>query len=187
MASQFRAASRYAKSVFVLAQEQGLVEAVYADMEFIHKATSHHRELKLALNSPIIKDDKKKDILLAIFGDNISELTKHLIALIALKGRCNLIDDISVVFVKLYQDLKGLVAAKVTTAVPLDDTLRGQVMQAALKLAAGKTAVLTEVVDPAIMGGYILQIGDNQIDASVAGKFKTLHRELIDSNYVSKL
>ena len=85
----------------------------------------------------------------------------------------------------LYDHYKGTEIAKVTTAVPLTDTLKSKVL-AKVKSIIGKDVHLENIVDPNIIGGFILKVGDKQFDASILGKMNNLRREFEDNLYVPK-
>jgi len=173
-----RAANRYAKALLDLALEKNQEDVLFSDMQYVSKTIADSSELSLVLNSPVYKIENKKVVLDSIFSTNTSDLTHKLISLLAENKRISLLPLIAKQYVVLYNEAKGIVKAIVTTAFPLDDTLRNQVMLKANELVIGKRISLDTKVDERIIGGFILRVGDVQIDASITNKLNTLKREL---------
>jgi F-type H+-transporting ATPase subunit delta len=170
------AAARYAKSLLSLALEQGSLEKVKDDMAIVAKACHESHDLQVVLNSPVIKSDKKGAILQEIFGSQITDLSKKFIELLTNKSREALIPQIADEFVVLYNSHKGVITAIVTSANGLDENLRKKVMET-IKNSVKSEVALIENVDNKLIGGFILSIGDKQIDASVARSLKNLKQE----------
>ena len=176
--SDFRAASRYAKSLLQLSNEQGILEEIQNDMVLIDEACDANRELALVLKSPIINHYKKNQILDKIFGKKVNLLTKVFFELIGRKGREFIFHQITKEFRKQYLLLKGIEKVSVTTTFPLDDNLRSQVKDIASEIS-NKKPRLEEVVNKDIVGGFVLNMGSKRIDASVKTKLRKLKKELI--------
>ncbi len=174
--AESRAANRYAKAVISLAQDNGALDAVFADMQNISETIDSSKDLQVVLDNPAIKIEDKHNVLLAVFAKT-DAITKNLFKLIANNGRMAILKDIATSFIALYNGVKGVQTATVTTAVSLDDALEAKVL-AKVKELTGKSATINNIVDPAIIGGFILRVGDLQYDASIANKFRKLKREL---------
>ena len=180
-----KAATRYAKSLIDLSLEQGALETVYQDMLFIHDTCEKNRELIVFLNSPIIKTDKKIEVLHAVFN-NLGKLSKSFVDLIARKRRENYLPEIAAEFISHYKKHKKILTAIVTTAVGLDDTLRKQVLDL-VKQGNNNEVELVEKIDKNIIGGLILRVGDKQIDSSILRKIKSLTRTFSENPYIKEL
>jgi len=170
------AATRYAISLRDLANEKGKVDECMADMALISKTIKENHELELLLKSPIIKLDKKANILNALFASKIGELSKAFVDIITQKGREQLLGSITERYVELVKASRNIVSAQVTTAAPLTDALKADVLSVIAKLQAGEVD-LEEKIDPSIIGGFILRVGDQMIDSSVQAKFRKLRQE----------
>jgi len=179
----FKACNRYAKSLIDLAVEKGVLETVYEDMNGISKTVSDSRELQLLLQSPIIKPDAKQNILKQVFQSKVSDLTNSFIAIITDKGREQLLGGIAEAFIQQYKSHNNLVQAEVISAAPLDAEANAQV-QAILAKISTDTAEIIETIDPSILGGFILKVGDKMIDSSVASQLKELKREFTENQYI---
>jgi F-type H+-transporting ATPase subunit delta len=179
-----KVASRYAKSLIGLAQEQNLLEEVKKDMEIILNACHTSKEFQIVLKSPIIKGDKKLAIIKEAFGGLVSTLTISFIEILTRKGREIYMQGISAEYIRQYREIKKIVTAKVITAVPLDDTLRAKI--AALVKNTASSVEIEEKVDPTIIGGLIVTVGDRQIDASISGKINALRKDFSKNLYVKE-
>ena len=175
--SAYRVASRYAKSVFDLALETKLVDKVYNDMLLVEQVCNENRPLVTLLKNPIIRYDYKLNVLTKIFQKHISELTLKFFNLICRKNRAEIIPDTSKVFVTLYHEYKGIIRADVTSAVKLSAAIQKD-FEEIVSNATGKKVELDARVDESLIGGYILQVGDNMIDNSLKNKINKLRREL---------
>lgn len=184
--SEERVASRYAKSLLELSQEKGSLEGVYQDMLSFTKTLNGSRDLSLVLRNPIIKHDKKLAILTALFGKSMTELTMAFFRIVTQKNREEILESVATEFVKQYNTLKGIQKATVTTAVPLTPELRSTFQQMVVD-RTGKTVELQEVVDPAVVGGYVLRIGDQQIDNTIRTNVQKLKNKFKENPYITKL
>ncbi len=178
--------SRYAKSLLDLSTERGQSDAVFADMQLIQGIVSSNRDLELLLRSPVVKADKKEQILNLIFAGSISELTHKFIILLIKKGREAFLPEVVTSFILQMQRQRNITPATVVTAVPLDAGTRARILDEARKLAGGEVEV-TEKVDSAVIGGFVLTVGDRMIDTSVSGQIKKLRREFEENPYIPEI
>ena len=187
-----RAAIRYAKSLVDLVAEQGSIEKVYADMLLVYKTCSGNRELSSLLNSPIVKADKKQSILKEIFHGQVSEVTENFISLITLKRREALLEFIAKAFIEQYKLRKKIHTAVVTTAWAIDEDLRTQILELVKKntndsLPNSRAEVeLIEKTNDKLLGGFILQIGDKRIYASIAKQVRKLAMSFSENPYIKE-
>ncbi|SDB62243.1 ATP synthase F1 subcomplex delta subunit [Flavobacteriaceae bacterium MAR_2010_188] len=170
-----RAAYRYAKAAFSLSKDEKATEAVNGDMATIYKTVDSHKDLKNMLYSPVVKSQDKKAVLFRVFTD-LHKTTVNTIDVMITNNRIYLLADVAKRFTALYDEFKGTQTAKVTTAVPLSEELKVQVLTKVKELTA-KEVEVENVVDPSIIGGFILRVGDVQYDASIANKLNKLKRE----------
>ncbi|RAU84411.1 ATP synthase F1 subunit delta [Pontibacter arcticus] len=184
--SEIRVASRYAKSLIELASEKGIVEQVHQDMLAFSNIVSQNRDFKLLLNNPVVKSDKKLAVINAIFAGKVQDLTLAFFKIVANKGREASLEFIGQEFENQYNEMKGIVKAKVTSAFPLTTALRDELGQ---KLAAqtGKIIRFEERVDPSLIGGFVLRVGDQQIDSSVRTNLRKLRNNFQENSYINKL
>jgi F-type H+-transporting ATPase subunit delta len=184
--SDIRAASRYAKSLIELAQEKGILEQVNEDMQLFSDVVAKNRDLELLLRNPIVKSDKKLAVINAIFKGKVNDLTLAFFQIVARKSRESLLKFIANEFKAQYNVYKGITEARVTTAVPLSPALRDELGQR-LVAQTGQKIELEEKIDPTLIGGFLLRIGDLQIDSSVKYNLNKLRNKFKDNPYINKI
>lgn len=172
-------AFRYAKSLLDLAREKGVTEAVYQDMKLFEEVATANRQLQLTLRSPIVKHHKKLEILEALFKTRVNPVTYSIFEIITRKNREAILPVIAEEFNRQYEEQKGIQRASVTTASPLTEQQR-QAFRQMLTSQTGRTVELMEQVNPNLIGGYILQIKDRQLDNSIRSKLNELRLQLAD-------
>ncbi len=171
-----RAALRYAKAVLDRADETGNQEVVYGNMKSIEGTLSASKELRNVLNSPVIKAEDKRAALHSIFS-GVSETTSSLIDILIHKNRSNILGEVATSYLGLYNESQGLVVAEVTTAVELDEALEAKVLKKVKEITGSDKAQLENTVDPKIIGGFILRVGDVQYDASISNQLDKVQKE----------
>jgi F-type H+-transporting ATPase subunit delta len=170
-----RAAIRYAQAILDLANSKGVGEAVSNDMKSIASTIGSNLELSTFIQSPT-KVEVKESALLEVFA-NINGVTKGLIHLLFENKRFEILEAIALEYNKLFDESNGIEVAKVTTAIPMDAALEAKVL-AKIATLSDKKITIENIVDPSIIGGFILRIGDQQYNASVANRLQVLKREL---------
>jgi F-type H+-transporting ATPase subunit delta len=171
-----RAAVRYAKAILSFALEQSKEVEVNNDMLVVVNTIEENKDLQLVLSSPVLKSELKKVAIKEVFSSKVSSLTIGLIDLLVENKRLSILTDVAKKYTVIFDELKGIEVAKVTTAVPLTDVLNTQVL-AKVKEITGKEATIENIVNPDIIGGFILRIGDVQYDASISNKLQVLKRQ----------
>ena len=182
-----RLASRYAKSLIGLANEQGQLEEVYADMQWLQAVCKSNRDFVTLLRSPVIKADKKKKIVEAVTSGNISALTAAFNALLITKNRESNLPEIIAAFISQYKDQKNIYTLRLTTAAPASETMKKALMDQVKKSGGFENVELEEKVDEDIIGGFVLQIGDKLIDASIAYDLKAIARQFENNDFIYKI
>lgn len=173
-------ATRYAKSLLELALEKGKLEEVYADMKFVQGVYHSSREFANFLSSPIIKTDKKQAVIDAVIGKNVHALTLDFFKILASKRREMYMGEIAKAFIEQYKEHKGITTAVVTSAAPIDDHARKEIMKVVKQSAAGEVE-LVEKLDKSLIGGFVLRIGDRQVDASISRKLNELRKSFSEN------
>ena len=175
-----RAAIRYAKAILNKTNENSTQSVVFGDMQSVYNTIENSRELQSVLQSPVIKANDKKEALLKIFSGQ-SETTHSLINILVENQRTSLLGDVAKSYVQLYNDEQGVKVATVITAVPLSSELEAKVMAKVKQLTGSEKVTLKNEIDPAIIGGFILRVGDIQYNASIANQLGNLKREFSKS------
>jgi F-type H+-transporting ATPase subunit delta len=172
-----RLATRYAKSLIDLAIEKGELEKVYADMQWLSGVCKSNRDFVNLLRSPIIKGDTKKKILEAVTTGNISEITAAFNRLLITKSRESNLPEISNAFIAAYKEKKNIHTIKLTTAAPVTDAVKDAIIAQVKKTTGFQNAELEEKVDADLIGGFVLQVGDKLVDASVAYDLRAIAKQ----------
>lgn len=176
-----RASIRYAKSLLELAVEQNILEAVRKDMQGMAATISESRELRSFLGSPVVKTDQKINALRQIFGSAVQPLTMLFVELVCKNRREQHLADMAKEFESLYREHLGIEKVTVTSAVALTEEERKRIMD----LVNNPKVELEEKVDPSLIGGLVIRVGDNQIDNSVSSRLASLRREFDTNHYVA--
>lgn len=180
--SEQRIVSRYAKSLLELAVENNTLEEVNHDMQQLTQLAQNSRELELMLQSPVIPHHKKLTILRKIFSGKVNDLTLKFFLLLTRKKREFYLLDIAKGFHHQYNTHKNIQEATVTTTFALTDDLK-QDFKEVVKNISKKKVELKEIVDDAIIGGFILRINDRQIDDSIDTRLKALRTAFAKNHY----
>jgi F-type H+-transporting ATPase subunit delta len=182
-----RLASRYAKSLLDLAVEREQLEEVYKDMLYLQELANSSRELLILLRSPIVSSDKKQSIIDAVTTGKISELTAAFTRLLINKGREGELPEIVTAFIKQYKDSKGIYIVKLTTAMPVSDAIKNSIVEQVKRTSEMQNIELETIVNPKIIGGFVLQAGDKLVDASIANDLKEISRQFENNDFIYKV
>jgi F-type H+-transporting ATPase subunit delta len=170
-----RAAIRYAKAILETAVSTGKANQVNDDMKSIIVAVNSSADLKEFLASPIITSEVKMNVLSEVFG-SVEQDTKSLFRLLQENKRFQILEAIATQFNAQFDEMNGVEVAKVTTAFPITADLEAKILAKATSISTKKITI-QNTVDPSIIGGFILRIGDKQYNASVSNRLQELKRE----------
>jgi F-type H+-transporting ATPase subunit delta len=171
-----RAAIRYGKAILDTAHDKGVATEVNNDMSDIAASIAGSTELNDFLVSPTTTSEMKENALLEIFS-GVNGVTKGLFKLLFENKRFEILADIAKEYNRMFEEMNGVEHATVTTAIEMDAALEAKVMSKILEFS-NKKIVIENIVDPAIIGGFVLRIGDKQYNASIADKLLGLKREM---------
>jgi F-type H+-transporting ATPase subunit delta len=166
--------ARYAQALFDLAVETDALDAIEADLASLKAMRADSRDLRDVLSSPRFSADDKAKALSALgqrAGFNAT--TGKFLGLLAANGRTGALGDIIAAFERLSAKRRGVVSARVTTAVALTDAQTDS-LKSALRMALGKEPLIETKVDPAILGGLKVRVGSRLYDASLKSKLDSL-------------
>jgi F-type H+-transporting ATPase subunit delta len=182
-----RLAARYAKSLIDLANERNQVETVYQDMQFLQALCRESRDFSVLLRSPIVKADKKNVIVDAVTKGKISDLTASFNRLLINKGRESFLPEIVVAFIDQYKHQKGIHTIKLTTAVPVTEEVKKQLISQIQKQTSLSNIDLKATVDEDIIGGFVLEIGDTLVDASILYDLNKIKSQFMNNDFIYKI
>jgi len=182
-----RLAARYAKSLIDLANERNQVEPVYNDMLFLQALCRDSRDFLMLLRSPVVKADKKTVIVDAVTKGKISELTAAFSRLLINKGRESNLPEVIVSFIDQYKQQKGIHTIKLTTAVPVTEDVKKQIIGQVQKQTSLSNIELNATVNEDIIGGFVLEIGDTLVDASIAYDLNKIKAQFMNNDFIYKI
>lgn len=179
-----RAAKRYAKGLMQFANEVGQTDLVNQEMTDLKNSIRGSRELANFLSSPVLDNKRKNQIGKELFK-GFSPTTQNFISLVINQGRGNILMQITRQFNHLYNLQNNIGIAEITSAVQLDDSLVQQIVHSAIqKIGGNATYQIENKIDPEIIGGFVLRIGDKQIDSSVKSRLNRLKKEFGKNEYI---
>jgi F-type H+-transporting ATPase subunit delta len=184
--ADLRVASRYVKSLLSLAVEQKALDQVHNDMNLLAETVEKNKDFALMLRSPIIKHDKKKTILEKLFKDKVHPLTMAIVDILTRKNREPLLPSIAKEFHNAYNEYKGIGKATITTSVAMDAALRAEIEKLVKTISNKNQTELVEKIDKDMIGGFVLNVGDRQIDTSIKNKLKALKVKFGENLYIKE-
>ncbi|WP_430812730.1 MULTISPECIES: ATP synthase F1 subunit delta [unclassified Carboxylicivirga] len=171
-------ANRYAKALFMLAQEQQVLDDVYQDMKLLLNYCKEAEGFIELLYSPVIKPGQKRKAFHSVLDGAISINSRNLVDLLITNKREVLLEDISRQVVELYKSDKGIKTVTVFTAIALNDS-QFQALKQFLHDHLRASIELTIKVKPELLGGFILMVDGKMADASMSSKLKKIKRQLL--------
>jgi F-type H+-transporting ATPase subunit delta len=171
-----KAASRYAKALLELAIDQKKIDSILGDMVFLLEVSSESKDFELLVNSPLVKSDKKIEIFELIF-EQFEKESMDFIKLITNNRRESMLPAIATSFDMLVKDHRGIVPVTIITASKMDSETRDALLTKIKSSVKGELE-LTERIDESLIGGFLVEMGDIQIDATVLNQFNNLKQRL---------
>lgn len=167
----------YAQAMLDLAAAQGQADELLAELGDLGRVIAADPDLAAFLASPLVDTEQRAQALEKIFRRRASDLLVDALEVINRKGRLWLLPQIIEAYRAEHRELRGLVDARVISAVPLGVELRGK-LTAALARFTGKQPELTLRVDPSILGGLVVEVSGRKIDSSLATRLRDVARLL---------
>jgi len=172
-------ASRYAKSLLDLSIEQNSVEKVNNDMVELSAVCVESKDFVNMLNNPVIHSSKKVEVFTALFNGKMEPISVDFLTLITKNNRANILPTIADSFIHLFKQHKGIVDVIITSAETLDAKTKATILEKVKSTVNGELSVV-EKIDDSIIGGFIVNVEDKQIDASVASQLTNLKNILLN-------
>lgn len=172
---------RYAKALFSLGEEKGQLETLREDLEGLAPYVAIGSELSKVMDSPVIKQQVKKEVLQALFADKVSEATMNFLHMLVHNRREGMLRDIIRRFVAFYEEKFGIIRAHLTTSVGID-TADEAAIQTKLEAMFKSKIRMESSVDKSLLGGFIIRVGDTQYDASLRRGLERVRTRMVDEN-----
>jgi F-type H+-transporting ATPase subunit delta len=183
---EIKLGDRYANSILILARERGQMDHVRDDFQRIHDVCQRNRDFVNMLESPLVMGDKKQRVIHLIFGKQLCDITQGLLEIIIRKKRERYLDDIAERYLYQYDRLHNVTRGVVRSAAPLTRAQIAKIKQM-VETDFKTTLEIQEVIDSELIGGFILDVGDKQFDASLATRLRLLKQEFDSNPYVKQL
>ena len=167
-------AGRYASALFDLARDQRQIESVGKSLDALGQALLDSKDFAELVSSPLVSRDEAGKAFAALAPElGLDPITANFLGVLARNGRKNELRGVIRAFRRLAAEHRGEVTADVTTARPLND---GQIaaLKQQLRARAGREVTIDATVDPNILGGIVIKLGSQQIDASIRTKLNRL-------------
>jgi len=172
-----RVAGRYAEALLRTAKPAGALAGCAESYAGVLEVMAANRDLVIFLDSPQVREQEKKEVLQKVFGPRLEPVLLDFFNLLLDRNRIELLRDIGEVFAELVEADQGLVRARVVTAVALPADLETK-LRDKLAQVTGKNVVLEKKVDPAVLGGVCVTLGDRIIDGTVRTNLDSLRKKL---------
>jgi F-type H+-transporting ATPase subunit delta len=184
---QPKVAQRYAKALFDLSVERGELETVKKDLDGIRALDNE--ELRSVWMSPVIQGEKKQKVFSALLDGKVSTTTTAFFNLLFKKGREIAVNEITDAFYGMYRRHHNIQVVEITTATPVSQEVNDFIVNKlkARPRFANSTLQVTNKVDEAIVGGFILHVDDVLYDASIRHDLQVIKKQFIENMYVQKL
>jgi F-type H+-transporting ATPase subunit delta len=172
-----KVATRYAEALLISAKEAGVLQQVAESYAAVLDIVQGNRDLVTFMDSPQVRVEEKKELLQKVFGGKIEPVLLNFFLLLIDRNRIENTRDIGEVFAELVEEDMGVVRAKVVTAVTMPEDL-ATALETQLARFTGKTVVLEKKVDPAVIGGVCVTMGDKILDGTVRTNLDELGKTL---------
>jgi F-type H+-transporting ATPase subunit delta len=170
----------YAEAFLGATEKAGQTAALLVEFDsLIADVLNRFPELERVLTSSLVSQDDKVGILDRVLGSQASPLLLNFLKVLSRHGRLDCLRPIHRQFHELYNRLLGRVRIRLTTPVPVNDALAASIAQE-LRELLGTEPQVDRVVDPKLIGGAVIQIGDTVYDGSIAMQLKRMRQQIID-------
>jgi len=156
-------------------------------MLYLQQLTKESRDFLNLLRSPVVKSDAKTKVVNAVTAGKISDLTKAFTTLLIAKTREAVLPEVITSFIQQYKSQKNIHTVKLTTATPVSDAVKNAIVAQVKATSNMQNIEVEEKVDPAIIGGFVLQAGDKLIDASISYDLKNIARQFENNDFIYKV
>ncbi|SMC32335.1 ATP synthase F1 subunit delta [Chryseobacterium sp. YR221] len=171
-----KVAKRYAQGLLDFTNESGQTATVFSEMKDVVKIMIESQDLNKFFLTPYIDAKKKIEVADQIFK-NFSVSSLNLIRLVIKHGRENQLKNIAQEFINKVEDINGVQRITLTTATQLSKENLDQILRSTNLVKADSNFDISLHVKPEILGGYILRVGDQQVDASVKTKLNQVKKD----------
>lgn len=171
-----KVAKRYAQGLLSFTKDAGNTASVFGEMKDIVNIMSASKELKNFFATPIIDARKKISVAGEIFA-KFSPVSQNIITLVIRQGREKHLQDIAQEFINKVEDSEGIQRITLTSATKLSQKNTEEILKSTDLVKHNNNFDVKTIIKPELLGGYILRVGDQQVDASVRTKLNKLKKD----------
>lgn len=175
----------YAKAYLDQSLIENKLEKAYSEMILLLRVGEDNPILEITLKSPLIHISKKIEIVLAIFSTQLEERTMRFLKLILQKERSGLLFSIAMEFIRQYREYHNIIIVEVISPTILGKDIEEEILQVLKKQLPNKIELKKEV-DPELIGGLILKIGDRQYDGSIRRSLREVKKGLLENSFLNQ-
>lgn len=168
----------YGQALFELALEQNALEQILEEEAFVKEVFAENEELVTMLNHPKISKDEKIQVVENIFKDKISDTMVGFLVIVVTKERYDELEHIFQYFEEKIREYKNIGVVSVTTAVELSDVQKEQLTKRLLEVTSFKQLEFKYTINPDVIGGMVLRIGDRVVDSSIRTQIDQMAKSL---------
>lgn len=168
----------YAQALMQLSLEHQQLDAVAGELQSLTAMVESDADLRRLITNPILGSSQRADMLQRLFEGRVSDLLYRFLQTVNRKGRLAALPAIGSAFVALLAEHRNEIEVEAHVAAPMDAGSAGRVADG-LGASLGKQVTLTQHVDPSLIGGLKLRIGDRLIDASVQSQLRSIEQQLV--------
>ncbi|BAZ30633.1 ATP synthase F1 subuint delta [Cylindrospermum sp. NIES-4074] len=174
-------AQSYAQALLSIAQSKNLTEEIGGDARTLVSLLSVNKDLQNFFSNPFIQSDNKKALIRQILGESGSSYLRNFLLLLVDKRRISFLEPILQQYLVLLRQLNQTVLAEVTSAVPLTEAQQQTIQAKVITLTKARLVELETKIDSDLIGGVIIKVGSQVIDASLRGQLRRLSLRLSSS------
>lgn len=171
--------NRYAKALYKQAEETSCAPVVYDQMVKLENAYNNAIELKRAVDNPFVPQADKERLLLAAAGAEADSMLHKFIILVTKHNRENFMQSMALAYQKIYRQANNILQAEITTAAALPEEKINEIMALLKSRLDGKTLEVKTSVDPELIGGFVVRLENQVLDASIKNELKKLRLKLL--------
>ncbi|MBS9384526.1 MAG: F0F1 ATP synthase subunit delta [Dolichospermum sp. BR01] len=168
----------YAQALLSIAQSQNLTEEVGGDARTFLSLLTGSQELTSFLSNPFVKPENKKNVLKQLLGEGVNLCLRNFLLLLVDRRRIAFLEPILQQYLVLLRQLNQTVLAEITSAVPLTQTQLQAITEKVITITKARQVELATKIDSDLIGGVIIKVGSQVIDASLRGQIRRLSLRL---------
>ena len=175
-------AEPYSEALMSIAKDSNLIDAIAGDVAFILEVLKDSDEFKALILNPLIKGDLKKAVINQVVEGRVQDVFKKFLMLLVDRRRVYLLEAVCDHFQAMMRELQNTVLAEVTSTIELNDSQKETVKQKVISMTGANSVELETKIDADLLGGVIIKIGSQVLDASIRGQLRRISASLTSAS-----